>query len=366
MRTFKDHSAWFCAVAFIATFFMQSELKASDEIFDQESRVYDQGTARILTLDGGGMRIIFTACILVALEKKTNKRIGEMFHLIVGTSAGGIASTCLTHPDEKNPSYPKYSANDLLLMLIQKSKRVFTYNPWSWGGFMRPKYHINEFKSVLSEFLGEATTKSVTTPSAVLVFDTYKKAITALSSWEDNEYSKVEVVAATSAFPGYFEPVKIYSSADDSSRVFVDGGLGACDPTLTTLYHAFKLFPRASRFDIVSIATGQAHEPINHDDVKDLGLFGWLPHLPQLLSTGHMKAEEHFLSQSYQEFRNGSRYTRLNTVLDKRHDAIDDTSSGNMLGLIDAAIYYLSQNNHIIEELATRLRLPMDPVDFIP
>ena len=303
---------------------------------------------------------------LVALEKKTNKRIGEMFHLIVGTSAGGIASTCLTHPDEKNPSYPKYSANDLLLMLIQKSKRVFTYNPWSWGGFMRPKYHISEFKSVLSEFLGDATTKNVTTPSAVLVFDTHKKAITALSSWEENEYSKVDVVAATSAFPGYFEPVKVHPCANDSSRVFVDGGLGACDPTLTALHHAFKLFPRASRVDIVSIATGQAHEPINHDDVKDLGLFGWLPHLPQLLSTGHMKAEEHFLSQSYQEFRNGSRYTRLNTILDKRHDAIADTSPGNMLGLIDAAIYYLSQNNHIIEELAARLQLPIDEIDFIP
>ncbi len=367
MRTFKNHSIWFCVVAFIATFFMQSRFFASDEFFHQEPKIYDQGTARILTLDGGGMKVIFTACILVALEKKTKKRISEMFHLIVGTSAGGIVSTFLTHPDENNPSYPKYTAEDLLSMLIQKSGRVFTYNPWSFYGFVRPKYQINEFKSVLSEYLGSGTTKNVTKPSAVLVFDTHKKSIAALSSWEENEYSKVDVVAATSAFPGYFSPVEIYSSIDDSRRIFIDGGLGACDPTLTTMHHAFRLFPRARCFDIVSIATGQAdHGPMNHNDMKDLGLFGWFPHLPKLLSLGHMRAEEHFLSQSYQEFRNGSKYTRLNTVLDGKHDSIDNTSSENMLGLIDSAIYYLSQNNHIIEELALRLKLPMDDVDFTP
>ena len=49
---------------------------------------------RVLSLDGGGMRGLYTAALLKSLSqqfgKSSKKDIGKGFHLIVGTSTGGI------------------------------------------------------------------------------------------------------------------------------------------------------------------------------------------------------------------------------------------------------------------------------------
>lgn len=41
---------------------------------------------KILAIDGGGIRGIIPAMVFNCIEEKTNKPIGEMFDLVVGTS----------------------------------------------------------------------------------------------------------------------------------------------------------------------------------------------------------------------------------------------------------------------------------------
>ncbi len=54
---------------------------------------------RVLSLDGGGMRGLYTASLLKSLSerfcKSSNKDIGKGFDLIVGTSTGGILAAGL-------------------------------------------------------------------------------------------------------------------------------------------------------------------------------------------------------------------------------------------------------------------------------
>ncbi|XVF87704.1 hypothetical protein PTKIN_Ptkin18bG0141900 [Pterospermum kingtungense] len=50
---------------------------------------------RILSLDGGGMRGLATVLILKEIEKRTGKRMHELFDLICGTSTGGILAAGL-------------------------------------------------------------------------------------------------------------------------------------------------------------------------------------------------------------------------------------------------------------------------------
>ncbi|XWS19439.1 hypothetical protein CRYUN_Cryun31cG0016100 [Craigia yunnanensis] len=50
---------------------------------------------RILSLDGGGMRGLATVLILKEIEKRTGKRMHELFDLICGTSTGGILAVAL-------------------------------------------------------------------------------------------------------------------------------------------------------------------------------------------------------------------------------------------------------------------------------
>lgn len=45
---------------------------------------------QILALDGGGIKGVFTAAILAAIEDNLNVNITDHFDLIVGTSIGGI------------------------------------------------------------------------------------------------------------------------------------------------------------------------------------------------------------------------------------------------------------------------------------
>jgi patatin-like phospholipase/acyl hydrolase len=56
---------------------------------------------KVLSIDGGGIRGIIPAMVLAEIEKRTNKPISELFHLIAGTSTGGIITLGLTKPDSK-------------------------------------------------------------------------------------------------------------------------------------------------------------------------------------------------------------------------------------------------------------------------
>mgnify|MGYP001799178002 CR=1 FL=1 len=53
------------------------------------------GPRKLLSLDGGGIRGIIPAVLLAEIEKRTGKRIAQLFHLMAGTSTGGILALAL-------------------------------------------------------------------------------------------------------------------------------------------------------------------------------------------------------------------------------------------------------------------------------
>ena len=52
---------------------------------------------RILSLDGGGLRGIFTLRLLQALERECRQPVQELFDYVIGTSTGGILALALFH-----------------------------------------------------------------------------------------------------------------------------------------------------------------------------------------------------------------------------------------------------------------------------
>jgi uncharacterized protein len=50
---------------------------------------------RILSLDGGGIKGVFSAAVLAEWEKRTQLKIADHFDLIAGTSTGGIIALAL-------------------------------------------------------------------------------------------------------------------------------------------------------------------------------------------------------------------------------------------------------------------------------
>lgn len=53
--------------------------------------------SRILFLDGGGIRGLIQIEMLEQLEKKTGRKVTELFDWIIGTSTGGIVALALVY-----------------------------------------------------------------------------------------------------------------------------------------------------------------------------------------------------------------------------------------------------------------------------
>ena len=81
-------------------------------------------TKRILAIDGGGIRGVIPAKVLIAIESQTGKKTAELFDLIAGTSTGGIlaAGLCIPTP---GGSTPKYAASDLLDLYKVHGHEIF-------------------------------------------------------------------------------------------------------------------------------------------------------------------------------------------------------------------------------------------------
>ena len=56
----------------------------------------------ILSIDGGGIRGIIPAMVLADIERRTGRRIAELFDLIAGTSTGGVLALGLSVPEERD------------------------------------------------------------------------------------------------------------------------------------------------------------------------------------------------------------------------------------------------------------------------
>ena len=70
---------------------------------------------RILTIDGGGIRGLIAARVvarleeLVSAEATEERRVADCFHMVAGTSTGGLIALGLTVPDPTNPARPRLS-----------------------------------------------------------------------------------------------------------------------------------------------------------------------------------------------------------------------------------------------------------------
>ncbi len=62
----------------------------------QQSNKTPLKAIRILSIDGGGIRGVAVARILEEIEKRTDKKIHELFDVVVGTSTGGLLAVMMT------------------------------------------------------------------------------------------------------------------------------------------------------------------------------------------------------------------------------------------------------------------------------
>lgn len=355
----------------IATYLLMTLTHATDKNFLTDSSIEAESrtlkTVRILSLDGGGVRGISEARFLQHLEVSLGVPISSAFHLIGGTSAGGILSTFLTTPTEPGSTQPKYSAGELVQILQQRSADMFVQRHISIFGWFGPKYRTDSFRSVLSEYLGHATVDEAITPTAVVTYDMVRQNLKTITSWDKKEiFTKVTAINATAAATSYFEPC--HATPVNNARKsydLTDGGTGANNPILCLITKAMELYPDADSFEIISIGSGKADKPLFFEDMKGAGLMQWGPHLTRMFMAGETSKDDTFLSEAFLPRTDADgvehsafkgNYSRWSPLLSPQNTRLDNTDPENLREIVQATDDYIGSRRPEFDALVDRLR----------
>jgi patatin-like phospholipase/acyl hydrolase len=209
---------------------------------------------KVLSLDGGGIRGIFTLDILRHIEKTTGKRIIELFDLIVGTSTGGFIAGCLVAGktiDEIEEEYWKVSKSfDSNPTIISYIKRLI------FGSIIDPSVIYN----LLTSFLGKITLNELPESPRLLIVASKASGFYASPFLFRNRpmynssfpymynTSLADTLRACTSAPTFYPNYKI------GSATIVDGAIHTNNPTMFAICET-SLMSESIEF-LVSIGTG--------------------------------------------------------------------------------------------------------------
>src|SRR5215207_1945881 len=96
---------------------------------------------KVLAIDGGGIRGLIPALVLAEIERRTGRRIADMFDLIAGTSTGGILACGLVC---RGDDRPLHTAEELADLYVTEGPKIFdrslVHEAASLGGLVDEKY----------------------------------------------------------------------------------------------------------------------------------------------------------------------------------------------------------------------------------
>lgn len=233
----------------------------------------------ILSLDGGGLRGLFSAVLLARLERELKIRITDHFDLIVGTSTGGIIALGLAlglSPRELEAFY----LNQGHLIFPPRRGPEWVQNAWhSWRhNIWRCKYEADALETALraESAFGERLIGDCTVPVVIPTFSLQTNKVRLFKTRHHEAYRRDhaieawKVAMATSAAPAILPAFK----GIEHERL-VDGGLWANDPTLTGIVEAKSTFGvPLEDIRVLSLGTTYGVER-NAEELDEAGLLRW-------------------------------------------------------------------------------------------
>ncbi len=231
---------------------------------------------RILCLDGGGIRGLYSAQILKRMKKDCNIDFYNDFDLIVGTSTGSILAGSIVK---------QIDIEKVIALYVNEGKNIFKKRWLSRIGLFASKYNPNPLKEQLKAIFENTTLGDIEKPLLINATDignsTQFVFKTTFNGQQDSNGNTKELVRdkeillsdailASSSAPIFFPPHKI------GNFLLADGGLWANSPVLVALAEAKKIFKmEPNDVIIVSIGTG-VEENDYHINTKWWGfLTGW-------------------------------------------------------------------------------------------
>ena len=113
--------------------------------------------ARAVAFPGGGIRGIIQAGIAKYIEERTGHSFSELFHMMSGTSTGGIIAAALSAPSEENPEKARMKASEIEDLYMQRGKEIFKEKSFFEKLFslFTSKYSEKPLEKILYEMCGD-------------------------------------------------------------------------------------------------------------------------------------------------------------------------------------------------------------------
>lgn len=321
----------------------------------------DARPVRILAIDGGGIRGIVPATMLVELQRRLPRPIVEYFDVVAGTSTGGLVASAVCAPAPSGG--PHYTPQQILEFYVRDGRQIF-HRSLGWtvaslGGLRRPKYPARGIDAFLVDRFGDTELRHALKPLVLVSYDLTLRAPWVFSSVlaaeeASRNYLLRDACRASTAAPTYFPAATVRSLAGDS-RELVDGGVCANDPVLAAFVVAERLYP-GRPLALVSLGTGNFTHPIDGAAAKRWGLGGWAWRLLDLFSDGQSAMSEATTRRLLgAAARDGSRYYRVQPDLPAGLGRMDDTSDENLAGLERVTREHCTRHAAQFDEIATAL-----------
>lgn len=287
----------------------------------------------ILSIDGGGIRGIIPATVLAELERRTGRRIAELFDLIAGTSTGGILAVALTVPGAGDAL--RWRAEELIDLYVEEGPEIFARTLGrriaSGLGLLDERYDDAALEAALDRYVGDARLSELRTDVLLTAYDTQARRPFLFAShvvaegepaWD---HRARDAARATSAAPTYFEPLVL--SARGERFCLVDGGVFANNPALCAYAEARRIAPERP-VRIVSLGTGALNRPYRCEAVRGWGVLEWIRPLIDVVFDAQSDAVSSQLDQLL-----GDEHHRFQIELIGAQDELDDVSPQNLAAL---------------------------------
>jgi uncharacterized protein len=238
------------------------------------------GNFQILSLDGGGIRGLFSAAVLAALEKDLCIKVEEHFDLIAGTSTGGIIAlglACGLRPAE------------IVEFYVQHGPSIF--DNAGWKGPLRvlqrvvmTPYRPEPLELALKQVFGDRT-----------LADCHKRLVIPATNLEESDvylfktphHERLkrdwrvplwQVARSTSAAPTYFR-----ASTHVGNARLIDGGVWCNNPTAIAIAEAVSMLDvPLQAIKVFSLGTTTA-KPRRSRFLDAGGMFFWALPVADLL-----------------------------------------------------------------------------------
>lgn len=358
---------------------------------------------KILSIDGGGIRGLIPAMILTEIERRTGKKISELFDLLAGTSTGGIIAIGLnvTDPQTGKP----YAAQKIAGLYEDNGEKIFQKKHLipAIGALLDESYYHQGLEEVLESYFGNTDLKSTRTELLITSYDIeHRKPFYFLSreaklNPDQENFHLRDIARATSAAPTYFEPHHL-SNSYYNHLALVDGGVFANNPALLAYSEAINikrwrdyqadqntyaqtksiegapdtgasnsrdfsaglpeyLAPeQAPDFFMLSLGTGQCRKSYPYTEAKDWGLVGWARPMLDILMQGVSESVDYQMQYILPPTRDGNKhYFRLNPDIPAENSEMSDVSQSNMQALKEIAAAYIRKESSTIDEICASL-----------